>query len=109
MKKNYQVRTLDAHGVQKSFYGKAVIIKSGNRVFLQSYDTIVAYIYGGRLFRTWDGWSKTTSLHIDAFCREYGIQSPNKKAWEAMPVKPVDISGVALNYTTSFYNNYWRW
>lgn len=106
---NYQVRTLETHGRQKSFYGKAVIIKSGNRVFLQSYNTIVAYIYGGKLFRTWDGWSKTTSLHIDAFCREYGIDAPSKKACEAMTVKPVDVHAVALNYTTRFYNNYWRW
>lgn len=109
MKKNYQVRTLDTHGVQKSFYGKACIIKSGNRVFLQSYDTIVAYIYRGKLYRTWDGWSRTTSKHIDAFCSEYGLTRIGKKAWEAMEVKSVDISGVALNYTTSFYNNYWRW
>lgn len=100
---NYQVRILETHGRQKSFYGKAVIIKSGNRVFLQSYNTIVAYIYGGKLFRTWDNWSKTTSLHIDAFCKEFGVASPSKKAWEAMPVKLVDVHAVALNYTTSFY------
>lgn len=65
---------------RKSFYGKARVIIDGETQYLQSYNTIVASIKGGELFRHWSGWSVTTGNHLRAFA---GI---NKKEWEAMPV-----------------------
>ena len=40
---------------QKVFYRKAALIENKGRVFLQSYDTIVACIDKGKLFKLWDG------------------------------------------------------
>lgn len=68
---------------QKSFYGKAVVIDSGNRYLLKSYDTIVASIpkTNKYLIKHWDGYSVTTMKHINDFCRFYGVPTVNKKTW----------------------------
>ena len=60
---------LEPKGIsQKSFYGKAkvLITDNGNR-FLFSYDTLVASIEAGRLYRRWGGYSPTTLRHINSF------------------------------------------
>ena len=82
---------LNPHGIQNSFYGKAVIEDWGSVKVLISYKTEVAYIDGkGNFHRTWDEWSATTMNHIKAFCKEYGIGdnmwSHNKKWWLSLPV-----------------------
>lgn len=72
---------------QKSFYKKAHWFEDedGKR-FLISYSTLVAYIdTEGELHRLWDGWSATTSRHVDSFLGE-GV---GKAAWTKMPVENV--------------------
>ena len=70
---------------QKSFYGKALVIVSGDGTrLLKSYDTIVIKRKpDGELVRTWQGWSATTGKHIAAFA---GI---NKKEYLALPLEMV--------------------
>lgn len=74
---------------RKSFYGKARVIETGRRVFLQSYNTIVAYKDSdGSLHRAWDDYSPTTGNHLYAFA---GIR---KKDWDKMPVEEcTDVVG----------------
>jgi len=62
----YEITPRDSH---KSFYGKCSILidEQGNK-YLRSYDTIVAAMFDGELFRTWSGYSATTQRHIVAFC-----------------------------------------
>jgi len=77
---------------RKSFYGKAHVIQAGPLRLLKSYETIVAYYdKGGKLHRTWAGWSATTSRHVDAFVFHVGhaARGIGKAAWEKMPVEPV--------------------
>ena len=67
---------------RKSFYGKAKVAIFHGRRILKSYDTVVAWIdCGGRLHRTWAGWTATTGRHVRAFA---GI---NKAAWDKLPVE----------------------
>ena len=74
---------------RKSFYGKAKVIETGRRIFLVSYDTVVAYKDSdGSLHRTWDDWSSTTGNHLYAFA---GIR---KKDWDKMPAEDCpDVAG----------------
>lgn len=75
---------------QKSFYGKARLIKCSDGLFLQSYETIVAMIdNNGQFHRLWDGYSATTAKHIEAFRRENGLHSISKKEWDKMPVMDI--------------------
>ena len=69
---------------QKVFYRKAALIENKGRVFLQSYDTIVACIDKGKLFKLWDGYSATTARHICTFCYSFGVKPVSKKEWENM-------------------------
>jgi hypothetical protein len=71
---------------QKSFYGNAIVIDSGNRYLLQSYATIVASIpkTNKHLVKHWNGYSATTMKHINGFCRFYGVPTINKKIWDSM-------------------------
>ena len=92
---------LDPNGIQKSFYGKAIVVEydNGDRV-LESYGLPVIRINGqtGEIDRLVDGWyqlkrgafwteeedyvewSPTTGRHIRAFC---GI---DKATWDKMEV-----------------------
>lgn len=71
---------------QVSFYRKAIVIDYDEYAKLRSYDTIVATIENGVLYRVWNGYSATTMRHINAFCIEYGLQPINKAIWLDMPV-----------------------
>lgn len=72
---------------QKSFYGKALIHETARGVFLQSYETIVAMIDNqGNFRRLWDGYSATTSKHVSAFMRLYGLHAIGKKEWLSLPL-----------------------
>lgn len=56
---------------------------------LKSYDTIVAYADAdGRLYRMWDGWSRTTARHVAEFARQFATMTPppNKARWCHMKV-----------------------
>ena len=76
---------------QKSFYGKALQIDHDGIKYLKSYDTIVCAIENGDLIRLWSGYSLTTMNHINAFCIHNGLQGCNKKAWDNLEVKSIEI------------------
>ena len=63
---------------------RAVVIKDGNMVYLQSYDTIVLSvdILTGTIKKMWDGYTATTLKHVNAFLKGFNGQQFNKKSWE---------------------------
>ena len=92
---------------QKMFYKKAALIENKGKVFLQSYDTIVACVDKGKLLKLWDGYSATTARHIDAFCYSFGVKSVSKKEWENMPLSRVKKPyREELNYKANYFNPY---
>ena len=65
-------------GGQKSFYGKAQVIKENGWTFLKSYHTIVCGVDSANGFhRFWDAWSATTARHINSF----RCPKMSKKEW----------------------------
>lgn len=59
---------------RKSFYGKAKVIKDGETVKLQSYDTIVAeYNPMTRKLKINGYYSPTTARHINEFICQYAV------------------------------------
>lgn len=74
---------------QKSFYGKAKVVEDRNgEIFLQSYNTLVAYINAaGEFIRLWDGYSLTTMNHINSFLQFFGIAGGGKKWWDSLEVE----------------------
>ena len=99
---------------QKSYYGKAWVIKEGDinlnpnaKASLLSYDTIVCEYdpMTGEFNRLWGGYSRTTANHINDFRRAYGLEPLNKKAWEALPVK----GGNGERYKVEFSNGFVNW
>ena len=94
--------------IQKSYYGKAVIVdgKNGDKL-LRSYQTIVcAYNPTTGVFRKlWNGYSRTTMNHINDFRRLYGLSWLSKKEWEK-------LSGENDNgerYKVEFSNGFVSW
>lgn len=77
----FNLQPYDSH---KSFYGKAVVLVTGNgTVYLRSYDTIVASIDSFNKVKShWRGYSATTGRHIRAFLHHYGLPILCKKEWE---------------------------
>ena len=63
---------------------RAVVIKDGNTVYLQSYDTIIlsVNIATGKIKKLWDGYTATTLKHVNAFLKGFNGQQFNKKSWE---------------------------
>lgn len=77
---------------RKSFYGKAVALKSTDGTWwCRSYNTIVCSVdKNGTFHRHWDGYSATTMQHINAFIRFCGIEGGGKAWWDNQEVtKPV--------------------
>lgn len=65
---------------RKSFYGKAHLIESDEKVELQSYDTIVAtYHKNENKFVLHDKYSQTTTRHQKEFASQLGIKFKNTK------------------------------
>ena len=62
---------------------RAVTIDDGEKIFLQSYDTLILSVntFTGEIVKMWDGYSVTTLKHINAFLAGFGLQF-NKKTWE---------------------------
>ena len=94
---------------QKSFWGKAnVLVNDAGDVALESYGTIVCWIDASTntLHRTWDGWSRTTSVHVAEFVAQRrpsaayeniaGDPGMSKRRWEEMPVSDAPASFVRL-------------
>lgn len=63
---------------------RALIIKDGNTVYLQSYDTLIlsVNIATGTIKKMWDGYTATTLKHVNAFLKGFNGQQFNKKTWE---------------------------
>lgn len=71
----------------KSFYGKAIVIQKHNGdLELKSYETIVARVSEGKLYRLWDGYSATTMRHIKSFCELCRVDHGDKKWWTSLEV-----------------------
>lgn len=60
---------------RKSFYGKAHVLDLGGGCYqLQSYNTIVAEIQGGKITKNGIGcYSVTTTRHVKEFFRQFDI------------------------------------
>lgn len=64
-----------------SFYKKAFIIHYDNKIYLQSYDTIVAIIENDNAYVL--GWySQTTARHINEFLKQFNFKTMTKKEFE---------------------------
>ena len=63
---------------RKSFYGKALIIKDGDKITLKSYNTIVACIENG-VAKVFGHYSQTTSRHIKEFLYQNDFKAENTK------------------------------
>ncbi len=62
---------------------RAVTIDDGEKIFLQSYDTLILSVntFTGEVVKMWDGYSVTTLKHINTFLAGFGLHF-NKKTWE---------------------------
>ena len=61
-----------------SFYGKAILIETGDCIKLQSYDTIVCVYYKNSHLVSIRGWfSMTTGRHIKSFLEFLGVRVDN--------------------------------
>jgi len=76
------VEALEAGNIQKSFGGKAELIRAHDGLILKSYNTIVASYINGDFRKHWDGWSATTNRHVNAFRRLVGLPDMAKKEWD---------------------------
>lgn len=85
----YTIDYLEEYCDRKSFYKKChAVDMDGGSSYLVSYDTIVCSITpDGRFCRHWDGYSRTTSRHVDAFRLRAGLSRMSKKDWESLTVE----------------------
>lgn len=62
---------------------RAVVIEDGNKLFLQSYDTLIIEFdkETGTIKKLWDGYSKTTLKHVNDFLYPLTKQTYSKKEW----------------------------
>ena len=68
---------------QKSFYGKAKIIKENDTIKLQSYNTIIAEIRSGILHIN-GFYSATSTRHLKEFMKQNGFKTGTKTQLEKM-------------------------
>lgn len=67
---------------RKSFYNKATVEMTDDKITLYSYNTGIVEIDGEKVKALWEGWSMTTGRHIkEFFLQFYGIPC-NKKLFE---------------------------
>lgn len=90
---------------QASFYGKAKIGTEDNKVFLKSYDTVVACIdtTTNSFTRLWSGYSLTTLNHVNDFRSLHNLPSLSKKEWLAIPCKDQQQL-YKIQISNGFYN-----
>lgn len=74
---------------QKSYYKKAYVLKDGNNLYLQSYNTIVCGLVEGKFVRYWDDYSTTTMKHVNDFRVQHELNRLSKKDWDEIPVASV--------------------
>ena len=68
---------------QKSFYGKAKIIREKGTIKLQSYNTIIAEIKNGKLHIN-GFYSATSTRHLKEFIKQNGFKTGTKKQLEKL-------------------------
>lgn len=68
---------------QKSFYGKARVIRENGTIKLISYSTVVAIIRNGKLHIS-GFYSNTTLRHIREFIKQNGFESGTKAQLEKL-------------------------
>lgn len=67
---------------RKSFYGKATIEMTKDRVTLYSYGRAIIESDGNNVKALWDGWSMTTGRHINEFFLQFYGTPCNKRLFE---------------------------
>ena len=94
----------------KNFWNnKAAVIEcKGGYIALQSYSTIVCVLYRGKLYRTWGGYSATTSNHINRFCNMNGLKGISKKEWENMEVFNTSIKPLETKFRMGYNGQYFE-
>ncbi len=60
---------------------RALIIRDGNKTYLQSYDTIILALENGIITKFYNDYTVTTLKHINSFCRLFNLPGFNKKEW----------------------------
>lgn len=60
---------------------RAVTITTDKGVFLQSYDTTILKIEGGKITKFWNNYTVTTMKHINTFLVNRGFKALSKKEW----------------------------
>lgn len=68
---------------QKSFYGKAKVIKLDDSILLQSYSTIVAEVRNGKA-KIFGWYSATTTKHVKEFLQQMGFTVGTKAQLEKL-------------------------
>ena len=63
---------------------KASIKTDERGLVLTSYYTDVCCYKDGKFTKLWEGWSATTSKHVNMFCKRLGISSISKHEWVGM-------------------------
>lgn len=94
---------------QKSYYKKAYVLKDGENLYLQSYNTIVCGLVEGKFVRYWDGYSLTTMNHVNDFRIQHGLNRLCKKDWDKIPVIADSISyrdHIKANMGNQYYGMY---
>lgn len=66
---------------------RASVRPTENGLILTSYYTDVLELENGKIFRLWDGYSKTTAKHINIFLESIGRGRVNKKELFEIPLK----------------------
>ena len=66
---------------QGSAYAQVLKIKDGEAYDLYSYGTHVATVSGGQFFKTWDGYTFTTLVHINKFREWLGLKKLTGNQW----------------------------
>ena len=67
-------------------YNRALVIGTPEKVFLQSYDTLILVIdrATGEIKKLWNGYSVTTLKHINTFLKAYNGRTFSKREWESI-------------------------
>ena len=76
------------HSNQKSFGNKAKLVWTTGYTTLCSYDTKILSYDNSRqtIIKHWDGYSATTTRHINEFLLQHLKKGCTKKEWEAIPL-----------------------
>lgn len=93
--RTYDLRPIDG---RKSFYGKCKVIAydSDNGITsyeLVSYTTIVCTYSVNGFTKLWNGYSRTTMRHINAFMAHLGYEYGGKEWWNSLPTNTPLILG----------------